>query len=185
MIPLKLRRKHLRAPLYTSFLFKDELGVHKGLVENISEGGAFLSRIDHVPTSGTFKIFFDLPEIPDFSNLPINDVLALGNENFKHHIFVGEMEIKREFTRPGESFKCLGVEFFSLDNDIQQKIKKYVSIYASNIVFTLSLFEQGVHRLEVKNLIYKAVRLLNYPKIDNLSDLRQKLLHDYQSLESL
>ena len=185
MIPLKLRRKYLRAPLHTNFLFKDEHGVHKGIIENISEGGAMLSGLKSAPPSGIFNVFFDMPEIPDFSNLPISDVLSLGRDNFRHNIFSCELETKREFIRPDVGDKCVGVEFFSIDSDIQKRIKNYVSVYASNIVFTLSLFEQGVHRQEVKNLIFKSVRLLNYPPIEKLSNLRQKLLHDYQSLESL
>lgn len=185
MIPLKLRRKHLRAPLNTNFLFKDELGVQKGIVENISEGGALLVGLKNVPKSSTFNIYFDLPEIPNFSNLPIADIFALGSENFRHQIYLAEIEVRRNFKLPGTNTNCLGCEFFSLETDHLLKIKNYVANYAANIIFTLALFEQGVHRKEVIELIRKAVHLMNYPKIEKISDLRQKLLHDYQSLESL
>jgi hypothetical protein len=184
MIPLKLRRKHLRAPLHTNFLYKVNHGVHKGVVQNISEGGLLLSGMNPSCAGDSFWIFFDLPEIANFSNMPISDILSLGTESFRHQIFEAEVEIKRKPV-PGDSSSYIGCEFFKIDNLPQRKIKEYVSNYASNIVFTLSLFEQGVHRKDVKDLIYKSVSLLNYPRVEKLAELRQKLLHDYQSLESL
>jgi len=184
MIPLKLRRKHLRAPLHTSFLFKNENVVCKGVVSNISEGGVLLSSLNKLVSVDTFEIFFDLPQIVKFSNLPISDILSLGAENFKHHIFPAELEVRRQFQGQDNLYQ-LGCEFFKLDDEPKNLIKEYVSNYAANIVFTLSLFEQGVHRKDVKDLIKKSVSLLNYPPIEKLPELRQKLLHDYQSLESL
>ena len=184
MIPLKLRRKHLRAPLYTNVIYKGGDGVQKAIMENISEGGALISQVSSVPAEKNFDIFLDIPDLPNFSNLPIADVLSLGAENFRHHIFHAELEVRREFNR-GETEICLGCEFLKIDEEANKLIKTYVSNYASNIVFTLSLFEQGVHRQEIKNLIEKTVHLLNYPKVEKMSELRQKLLHDYQSLESL
>lgn len=184
MIPLKLRRKHLRAPLHTNFLFKNENQVCKGVVLNISEGGLLLSGLSKPMTVDCLEIFFDLPQIVKFSNLPITDILSLGAENFKHFIYKAELEIRRQFQNPDSHYN-LGCEFLKLDDEARIRIKDFVSNYASNIVFTLSLFEQGVHRQDVKDLIRKSVSLLNYPQIEKLPELRQKLLHDYQSLESL
>ena len=61
MIPLKLRRKHLRAPLHTFFIFKDEAVVRKGMAENISEGGLLLRVSDLKDVKSSFSVFFDLP----------------------------------------------------------------------------------------------------------------------------
>ena len=185
MIPLKLRRKHLRAPLHTNFLYKDARGVRKGVVENISEGGVYLTGLDQLPPNQIFDVFFDLPELVDFSGLPMSEILSLGKESFKHHVFHAELEVKRTAEKKSASFHSIGCEFFKIDGEKQRLIKNYVSNYATNIIFTLSLFEQGVHRKEVKELIMKSVDLLNYPRIEKAADLRQKLLHDYQSLESL
>ena len=184
MIPLKLRRKHLRAPLNTNFLFKDELGVQKGIVENISEGGLLLRADQSTFDGSSFSVFFDLPEIANFSNMPIFDIMSLSSENFRHRIFNAEIEAKRE-VKLDEGKSLIGCEFLRIDDEPQALIKKYVSNYASNIIFTLSLFEQGTHRRDVQDLIKKSLSLLNYPRIEKLSELRQRLLHDYQSLESL
>ena len=185
MIPLKLRRKHLRAPLHTNFLYKDSRGVRKGTVENISEGGVYLTGLDDTPPNQIFDVFFDLPEIVNFSGLPMSEILSLGRESFKHHVFHAELEVKRSNDIGHNNSLAIGCEFFKIDSDQQDLIKRYVSNYATNIVFTLSLFEQGIHRREVKELVMKSVDLLNYPRIEKTADLRQKLLHDYQSLESL
>ena len=92
MIPLKLRRKHLRAPLNTFFIFKDAAGVRKGLSENISEGGLLLRSKNMDGVKSSFSIFFDLPEIANFSNMPISEILSLGRENFRHRVFNAEVE---------------------------------------------------------------------------------------------
>lgn len=184
MIPLKLRRKHLRAPLHTNFLYKDKNGVQKGIVENISEGGVYLTDLRSSPPNEVFDVYFDLPELVNFSSLPISEILSLGKESFKHHVFHAELEVKR-LAEKASQVNAIGCEFFKIDSEQQLLIKNYVANYASNIIFTLSLFEQGVHRKDVKDLVMKSISLLNYPKIEKLSDLRQKLLHDYQSLESL
>ena len=166
-------------------MYKDSRGVRKGTVENISEGGVYLTGLDDTPPNQIFDVFFDLPEIVNFSGLPMSEILSLGRESFKHHVFHAELEVKRSNDIGHNNSLAIGCEFFKIDSDQQDLIKRYVSNYATNIVFTLSLFEQGIHRREVKELVMKSVDLLNYPRIEKTADLRQKLLHDYQSLESL
>ena len=185
MIPLRLRRKHLRAPLNTHYLFEGDRVIEKGLVENISEGGLLLSGRQMNSPKKPFSIYFDLPEIVNFSSMPISEILSVGKENFKHHIIFAELEMRRALPEGENKKHLLGCEFTNIDHDSQSLIKEYVSNYAANIIFTLALFEQGVHRQDVKELIQKSVNLMNYPLVDKMTDLRQKLLHDYQSLESL
>ncbi len=185
MIPLKLRRRYLRAPLHTNFLYKDLNCVSKGKIENISEGGALLSLSGNLDDKVPFRIYIDLPEVPNFSNMPISEIYSLGKESFKHHVFHAEMAMRRATENNGSYMKRAGCEFVNIEIDDLKAISLYVQNYASSIVFVLSLFEQGVHRKDVHDLIRKTLGLLNYPETEKLAELRQKLLHDYQSLESL
>ena len=194
MIPLKLKRRHLRAPLANKCIFIDEGTCFKGRVWNISEGGILLGGVGIFPTSKQFSVFFDLPLLPDFSLLSTSEIFSLSSESFDHSVYGAQVEVRRSFEHNFERLetgedsslnKNTGCEFVHLSNEAQRAIKKYVANFSVNIVYVLSLFEQGYHRKEVSDLIRKSISLLNYDENLKLSQSRQIVLHDYQSLESL
>jgi len=188
MIPLKLKRQHLRAPLVNECLFIDEGTFFKGTILNISEGGGLLSDLNFYPDSKQFSLFFDLPILPDFSTLPASEIFSLDKNNFEHQIYGTLVESRRNFEAKlddGKRIKKMGAEFIDPSKDVQEGIKKYVSTFSINIIYVLSLFEQGHHRKAVSDLIRKVISLLNYDGSLKLSVSRQIVLHDYQSLESL
>ena len=188
MIPLKLKRRHLRAPLGNEFLFIDEGTFFKASILNISEGGGLLSDLAFFPESKQIPIFFDIPFLPDFSKMSTTEIFSLDQDSFKHNIHGAQIESRRNFEHEeedGKLVKKMGCEFVHLTNDAQEDVKRYVATFSINIIFVLSLFEQGHHRQEVSDLIRKSISLLNYDESLKLSETRQTILHDYQSLESL
>ena len=79
----------------------------------------------------------------------------------------------------------LVVNLWTSRREAQEKISDYVRNFSVNTVFALTLFEQGTHRSEVKSLIRQCSTLLSYEKDVSMAKIRERLLHDYQSLESL
>ena len=153
-----------------------------------------LGGLGFYPASDEFSVFFDLPVLPDFSQLSTSEIFSLSKENFVHSIYGAQVAQRRSFEEgferlmPQENLKLnknVGCEFVHLSNDAQRLIKEYVANFSVNIVYVLSLFEQGYHRKEVSDLIRKSISLLNYDENLKLSQSRQIVLHDYQSLESL
>ena len=95
------------------------------------------------------------------------------------------MEVRREFYSEESNIKNLGCEFIDIRREAQELIKDYVRTFGVDIVYTLTLFEQGTHKEEVSSLIRKCVELLGYDRAMSMAKIRENLLHDYQSLESL
>ncbi|MAW07596.1 MAG: hypothetical protein CME61_04865 [Halobacteriovoraceae bacterium] len=186
MIPLKLKRRHLRAPLNNECLIKVDQHILKVNALNISEGGALLSELPNLEDRATITAFFEVPRLPSFSLMTTNDLFNLDRDKNFAEVQGVVLELKRKVLPNSQSGVVSGgFEFVDLRRESQEKIKEYVSAFGANIVFTLSLFEQGVQKIEVKELIRKCVHALGYPDKMSLGKIRETLLHDYQSLESL
>ena len=93
--------------------------------------------------------------------------------------------MRRSQTDTETGMSQVGCEFVDIRREAQEKIIDYVRNFSVNTVFSLTLFEQGTHRTEVKELIRQCSNLLNYGRDLSMAKIREQLLHDYQSLESL
>ena len=185
MIPLKLKRRYLRAPLNSECLIKVGRSLQSGLASNISEGGLLLQEFEILPEEKQFSVFMEVPSLPDFTKVTTSELLNLGKETFEHDVIGTIVEVRRSRLNEESRTYEFGCEFADIRREAQEKISEYVRNFGVNIVFSLTLFEQGTHREEVKVLIRKCVELLNYPADMSMAKIRERLLHDYQSLESL
>ena len=189
MIPLNLKRRHLRAPLRNEVVVIDSDGSNcLASVGNISEGGIFIHGVQFSPQDNSFSLFFELPIIPDMTKFSRKELLNFDQGSFEYKV-IGALAESRRVTESIDSNNhqafSVGCEFVDLRAESQEEIKRYVSQYSVNIVYVLSLFEQGTNKDEIKKLIKKCLSLLGYDVSISLNSLREKLLHDYQSLESL
>jgi hypothetical protein len=185
MIPLKLKRRYLRAPMNNECLYKDQDFMSRAYVYNISEGGILLGKLESLPSGEQFTIFLEVPQLPDFTKLSTNELMMTGSESLEREVVGTIVETRRSQKKEDSGLYELGCEFVDIRREAQEKISEYVRNFSVNTVFSLTLFEQGTHREEVKSLIRQCSKLLSYEKNLSMAKIREQLLHDYQSLESL
>lgn len=189
MTSKSFRRAHLRAPLMTSVLYVDDDYVHRCRSLNISKGGILLGELPHIPEINALPIMFALPEIPLFSKLLHHEILALNEDQFHVDIVRVKARMVRQFDKKQRLdaifTKNIGCEFVKASEQTKDKIELYVQKMAKNTVFLLSLFENKAKTETNLKVIRRVSRLLGYNEEEKLSLLRLKVLHDYQSLESL
>lgn len=183
------RRGYLRSPLKTTFLYVDDGHVFKGKINNISEGGVLLGEMPHIPDEKLFSILIDLPKFPEFSKYSLKKMMFLDADNLEREIIKAEVKIIRTFDGISEVERIfinnIGGEFSIISARDREKISKYVTTYAKNIVYLLGYFEIGMKKKEHLDLVRSLLFLMGYNGREKISILREKLLHDYQSLESL
>jgi hypothetical protein len=166
-------------------LLKVEDQISKGFVLNISEGGLLISEVESLPQEDQFTVFIEIPLLPDFTKLSTSELMLIGKESFEREIVGTIVEVRRNQQKEDTKLYEIGCEFVDIRREAQERISDYVRNFSVNTVFSLTLFEQGTHREEVKNLIRQCAGLLNYEPGMSMAKIREKLLHDYQSLESL
>lgn len=183
------RRKHLRAPLKTEFLFENEGHVFKGRTSNISEGGILLSSLPCIPKANLIHMMIDLPYIPELQGLQSKNILQLKKESFDRQIIRLSGRIVRSFEAESEVDQIfetnIGCQFLNLSDDVETSIRDYVSRCSRNTIYLLSLFEQVNVKASNLDFIRRVAYLLGYNESSKMATLRQKVLHDYHSLESL
>jgi len=183
------KRAHLRAPIKTELLYEDEGSVLTGMCKNISEGGILICHLSHVPTINIIPLMVDLPLYPEFSSLNFMKLDHNSPMEFERAVIRLRAKMVRSFEGKSEVQQILmphiGCQFIEPDRDAIKKINLYVSLFARNTVTLLTMFEQaGRNQKQVPLLRYLA-KTLGYDDKMQLALLRQKILHDYQSLESL
>jgi hypothetical protein len=189
MSEFKFKRKHLRSPLTTVALYQSDRYVFKAYCLNISEGGVLLENLPSVPEVNAIPLLLSLPQFPEFSSLSSERI---------HEIEVDELQAKviRVKARTVRQFEGLsavdqifvtriGCEFVQVGEDATKAISDYVSTFAKNTIHLLNLFESHGNVDSKKDHIRYIAKLLGYNSTQKLSLLRQQVLHDYQSLESL
>lgn len=185
-----LKRRHLRAPLRLEFLYEDEGNALKGKIKNISEGGILLSEISKIPEINRLPVLIPIPHFPEFSQLGTEKLLTMANDHrFPKSVLRMRARIVRSFKGQTEVEKVfvdnIGCVFVNPDPNDIAIVREYVSIFARNVIYMLNLFESAGRSKETVECIRKMALLFGYRELDRLPILRQKLLHDYQSLESL
>lgn len=192
MIP---RRAHLRAPLKSFLLYEDDSYVFKARTLNISEGGILIEQLPNLPVQSIISIMISLVDIPVLHNITWSEIKRISKKNFLPEMFF-EREIIRARSKIVRSFKDkssvdnvfiqkIGCSFIEMPLESRKRIRKYVSIFTKNIVFLLGLFESVNNKDSNIEIIRSLAHILGYRKDEKISILRQQVLHDYQSLDSL
>ncbi|WP_127714677.1 PilZ domain-containing protein [Halobacteriovorax sp. HLS] len=183
------KRKHLRSPLTTIALYQSDRYVFKAYCLNISEGGVLLENLPSVPEVNAIPLLLSIPQFPEFSSLSAERIAEIGIDELK----TKNIRVKARTVRQFEGLSAvdqifvtrIGCEFVHLNDEAIETIKKYVSIFAKNTIYLLNLFESHGNSEQKKKHLRYVSSLLGYDPDQKLSLLRQKVLHDYQSLESL
>lgn len=183
------KRVYLRAPVNDELLYLCDDYVLKGVCSNISEGGVLLSHLGRVPTKNEFAVLVPLIQYPDFSKLSTQKIMGIERSSFEIEIIRARVNVVRSFEGKSEVEKILmkniGASFINLDAKELLLIQGFVSSFAKNIVYLLTLFQN--HQGKNVNIPYirKVASLLGYDGGAKFPVLRQQVLHDYQSLESV
>jgi hypothetical protein len=179
------RRLHLRSPLDSSVLYESEGHVHRAHSVNISEGGILLEYLPFVPEIRSIPLMFSLPQYPVFSRLSFESVKQLNVQSLECKVIRTKARLVRSFEGHSAVDRVfvhkIACEFVTPQAQVSQAISEYVKIFASNLVFLLGLFQRSS---QVDHLRLIASNL-GYDGQAKLPVLRQNILHDYQSLESL
>lgn len=185
----RLQRKFLRAPLKSTCLYVDGEYVFKAKGINISEGGILLFDFPHVPEINSLPMAIDLPQFPRLSTMTLDQVKALSPEELPRSIFKTKARMMRTFEglRPVDKIfvNFIGCQFYNPSTEFKIAVFQYVETFARNTVYLLSLFESLGKRSEQLELLRAVAHILGYDRRMKIPLLRAKVLHDYQSLESL
>jgi hypothetical protein len=185
----RLQRKFLRAPLKSQSLYVDGEHVFKSRILNVSEGGVLLSELPHIPEINSLPIALNIIHYPRFNSLPFDQIKAMTVEDFERTILKTKVRMVRSFENQSPVDKVfvnfIGCEFYNPSAEFKRVIFEYVETFAKNTVYLLSLFESLGNRTEQLELLRTVAHLLGYDRRMKIPLLRAKVLHDYQSLESL
>lgn len=182
-------RRHLRAPFRSTCLYVDGDYVFKSRTNNISEGGILLSELPHLPEINAIPLIIMLTEFPRFQNFSFDDLKKMNFDDFPRKVVKVKARLVRSFE--GESKvdqvfrKFIGCEFYAANDQFIIAVKNYVETYAKNIVYLLSLFESLGNKTEQLEALRTIAQFLGHDRKMKIPLLRAKVLHDYQSLESL
>lgn len=180
-------RAHLRAPVYSEALITKEHYVVPGFCANVSEGGCLLYSADARKENDVFSVMFLMFHYPDFSKLIRSELFNLNRGILKNTAVRGKIVVRRSAPANVANFPfpyLHGCKFMNITTKEKEIIDTYVKRYARNIVFVLNLFEGLDSNNSNVALIRSLTRFLGYSADMKLPFVRQKLLHDYQSLES-
>ncbi|MGZ3786988.1 MAG: PilZ domain-containing protein [Bacteriovorax sp.] len=185
----RLQRKYLRAPLKSACLYVDGEYVFKARVLNISEGGILLSELPHIPEINSLPMAIDLLQFPRLQSMTIDQLKLLNIDEFPRTILKTKGRLVRTFENQSNVDKIfvnfIGCEFYSPTTEFKMAVFQYVETFAKNTVYLLSLFESLGNRTEQLELLRTVAHILGYDRRMKIPLLRAKVLHDYQSLESL
>ncbi len=185
----QFRRAHLRAPLNSTLLYEDDGHVFKAATLNISEGGVLIENLPRIPEINAMPLMLDLLFLPEFSRQRMDQLLSKSMSDFERKIFRTKARMVRSFDVKDEVDQIfitrIGCEFVKPPKDSLDLIREYVTRFAKNTIYLLSLFESHGNRPEQIYFLRHISGLLGYASQQPLAILRQKVLHDYQSLESL
>lgn len=185
----RLQRKFLRAPLKSQCLYVDGEHVFKARILNVSEGGVLLSELPHIPDINSLPIALNIVHFPRFQSLTPDQIKNLSVEEFERTILKTKMRIVRTFENMSPVDRVfvnfIGCEFYNPTPEFKAVIAEFVETFAKNTVYLLSLFESLGNRSEQLELLRTVAHLLGYDRNMKVPLLRAKVLHDYQSLESV
>jgi hypothetical protein len=181
------KRAHVRAPLKSQAICCLEDKIFLGRTLNISQGGLLLTDLESVSQNKSLHLMIDLPSYPNFNDFKKEELLNLDWNSFERYVLRIEMNVMRSFKvgKEGEEIELHGCSFVSIVEDHVNLIKRYVESFTKNIIYLLDIFE-SLGREDVSlSILRKVSFLLGYNPEEKIFSLRKKILHDYQSLETL
>jgi len=185
----RFKRTSLRSPLKTFVLYENEGYAFKARTLNISEGGVLLCDLPIVPEINAIPLMFALPRFPEFSSLSQEAIKQFNADELNKDIFRTKARMVRTFEGQSAVDKIfvthIGCEFVKPTEENKALIANYVSTFAKNTIYLLNLFESMGKNPKNIELIRFVSELLGYDPNEKIAMLRLKVLHDYQSLESL
>jgi len=185
----RLQRKYLRAPLKSDCLYVDGEYVFRSKILNISEGGILLSDLPHIPEINSLPVAIDLIQFPRLQTFGLDELKLLKTSEFPRMIIKTKAIMVRTFeghTNVDKVFvNYIGCRFYNPETDFKVEVFKYVENFAKNTIYLLSLFESLSNRADQLELLRTVANLLGYDRRIKIPLLRAKVLHDYQSLESI
>lgn len=185
----QFRRAFLRAPLQSTLLYQDDGHVLKARTLNISEGGVLLENLPRIPEVNAMPLMLSLLFLPELSRERMDQLLSKSSSEYERKIIRTKARMVRSFDVKDEVEQVfltrIGCEFVKPSSEAITAIKEYVARFAKNTIYLLSLFENHGNRPEQIYFLRHISGLLGYASSLPLPKLRQKVLHDYQSLESL
>ncbi|EQC50563.1 PilZ domain-containing protein [Bacteriovorax sp. DB6_IX] len=183
------QRNFLRAPVNDEILYLCDGYVLKGMCSNISEGGVLLSQLGKVPEQKEFSVLIPLIQYPEFSKIGPQKIISVERSSFDIEIIRAKVNVVRSFEGKSEVEKILikniGAQFVTLTGADKVLIVDFVNTFTKNLIHLLTLFESQSSKGANISYIRKIAELLGYDGGAKLPLLRQRVLHDYQSLESL
>jgi hypothetical protein len=188
MIEKKHQRTALRSPMKSNFLFCQGSNVGRSKTLNISQGGLLMEEIQGVKVGDILPIMVELPKIPILPLLGEKKIYLLDPLKFEREIIRAKIEVVRIY-KGQSSFKegeigQMGGKFFQTSKSFEREINDYVLSFKKNVVFILNVIADLGQGKRQMPLLKHVSFLLGYEVQDNISLLRQKVLHDYQSLEN-
>ena len=180
------RRRYKRAPLRSDILYRDQQVVLKAQILNISEGGAFLENLPHIPEGSGFPVLFKIVFFPVFSQLSPKQVELLSTSTMRQEVIQMQAKVVRQVKGNDEDEVLFvpraGCSFTAVNDRFRDMIAQYVEIMEKNFKFLLANFEGRLDKTTEKRL-RKLSGLLHYQQEHDIGLLRLRVLHDYQSLE--
>ena len=174
----------VRAPLKTMALISYESGsqgVLRGQCLNISEGGALIESFFHPSfiQASRASLIISLPLYPDFHHWGLEKIRGMG---MGMEAFFDRQTIRLQAQPVRIQGGKVGHRFCQLSKMAKEEIGKYVTRFSQNTLFLLHLLEaRGPDREDLETL-KMLISLLGHDKNQDLTLLRQKILHDYQGL---
>jgi hypothetical protein len=146
-----------------------------------------MEEIPGISVGDIFPIMVELPKIPIIPLLTEKRIYQLDPLKFERGIIRTMVEVIRIY-KGQSSFKegevgQMGGKFFQIPKDLEKEINDYVLSFRKNVVYLLNLIADLGQGKKQMPLLKHVSFLLGYEVQDNISLLRQKVLHDYQSLE--
>lgn len=182
-------REYFRAPLRGYCLYEDDGFVHKAHICNISEGGMLLDQIAHFPSVSRVSVMFALPQFPEFKNYNTERLKSFSLEIFPRKIIRVMVDMVR---RHGETSSvddvlnsAMGIKFLDISPFNKQLIDQYVSRSCSNIVRLLYLIDNSTSFPEYIESARTLALILGYSSDAKIFELRNQVLHDYKSLQTV
>lgn len=171
----------------SQFIYSWDKKVQRSRTFNISQGGVLLESIPNIKVGDVIPIMMELPKIPIFPTLTEKYIFNLDPLQFNREIIRLQIEIVRIHEGPISFDQSIvpqmGGKFFKSSDTLVQDINDYVGCYKKNVVYLLNLIADLGQGKKHMPLLSHIANLLGYQIKDSISLLRQKVLHDYQSLE--
>lgn len=146
-----------------------------------------MSEFPHVPEGEVLPVAINMIHYPRFQTMTPDELKQLTRDDLERTVIKTKVKMVRTFENKSNVdlvfINYIGCEFLEVTAEFKAAITDYVENFTKNIVYLLSLFEGK--KSEQTDVLKSVAELLGYDRKMQIPLLRAKVLHDYQSLESL